>query len=129
MDIVNPGFYEDYLIVKNKEYSTYRQTIEEKTLSNFPGLAEKKKLAETREYQSPDIGKKNKNQNTTFTPGLKSERYEDRSIVPYLVLFPVIFLAFLVSDLGAFGTKGNTTGSGGTNNGSSTSGNSFFYWG
>lgn len=123
-----PGYYEDYLVLKNKEYSTYRQSIEEKTLNSFPGLAEKKKLAETSEYTAPELQKKKKNIN--YTPGLKSDLYEDRSIVPYLVLFPVIFIAFLASDLGVFGSKTSTTGTGGTNTGATNrSSSSFFYWG
>lgn len=122
ISIKNPGYYEDYLVLKNKEYTTYRQTIEEKTLNNFPGLSEKKKLAESREYQSPQFQKK-KN-----TPGIAStEEYVDRSIVPYLVLFPVIFIAFLASDLGAFNPKTSTTGTGSTS--THTSGSSFLYWG
>ena len=124
----SPGFYEDYLILKNKEYSAYRQTIEEKTVNNFPGLAEKKKYAEAPRYEAPEFQKK-KNKNT---PGINSSsEYEDRSIVPYLVLFPVIFIAFLASDLGVFNPKTSTTGSGSTNTGSTThrSGSSFFYWG
>jgi uncharacterized membrane protein YgcG len=123
----NPGYYEDYLILKNKEYTTYRQTIEEKTLNSFPGLAEKKKSAETPQYIAPELqNKKNKN-----TPGINTASgYEDRSIVPYLVLFPVIFIAFLASDLGVFKPKVSTTGSGSTNTGTTNrSGNSFFYWG
>ena len=128
IDMKSPGFYEDYLILKNKEYSAYRQTIEEKTVNNFPGLAEKKKYAEAPRYEAPEFQKK-KNKNISYTPGLKSELYEDRSIVPYLVLFPVIFLAFLASDLGVFNGKTTTSGSGTTNTGSSRSSNGFFYWG
>lgn len=124
-DIKNPGLYEDYLVLKNKEYMTYRQTIEEKTLSSFPGLAEKKKQAETPQYnfQEPYKNKKQKN-----IPGIVTvSEYEDRSIVPYLVLFPVIFIAFLASDLGAFNPKTSTIGTGSTS--THTSGSSFFYWG
>jgi hypothetical protein len=113
--------------LKNKEYTTYRQTIEEKTLNSFPGLAEKKKSAETPQYIAPELqNKKNKN-----TPGINTgSGYEDRSIVPYLVLFPVIFIAFLASDLGVFSSKTSTNGTGATNTGTTNrSGNSFFYWG
>lgn len=64
-DIKSPGYYEDYLVLKNKEYTAYRQTIEEKTLNSFPGLAEKKKLAETIEYSAPELQKQ---KNNKFTP-------------------------------------------------------------
>ena len=123
-EIVSPGLFEDYLVLKNKEYSTYRQSIEEKTLGNFPGLAEKKKWAESSEYIAPEV-QKNKKKNT---PGLSTEAPKDRSLVPYLLLFPIIFLAFLASD--TIGSS-STTGSGSTNTGTTThrSGNSFFYWG
>lgn len=124
IDVKSPGYYEDYLVLKNKEYSAYRQTIEQKTLENFPGLAEKKKWAESPTYAAPELRKKKNNKNNT--PGITSQGFEDRSIVPYLVLFPVIFLAFIVSDLGVFNSKTGTTGTGSTNG---TSGSHFFYWG
>ncbi len=116
-DIKNPGYYEDYLVTKNNEYATYRQTIEQKTLDNFVWLAEKKKLVESQEYSV--INQKNKN--NKYTHEIASFEDKDRSLVPYIVLFPIIFIAFIVSDIWVFNTTNN-------NSGINRSGSHFFYW-
>ena len=61
--------------------------------------------------------KKAKQPNNTseiYTPKVKvqksNQKVQDKTLLPYLVMFPILFISFLVSDLKGVNTNSTTTG-------------------
>lgn len=78
-DIADIGYYEDYLVKQDGEYMRYKANIIDKTALDIGSENTKKKW-----------DKKKKVQEQNFV--------RDTRLVPYLVVFPVLVIAFIVSD-------------------------------
>lgn len=79
--------YEDYLIEKNIEYTAYRANIE-RVAANKARLSENASNAKAKNAD-PYVARKK----TTIL------NENNNKLLPFLILFPIIFIAFLSSDL------------------------------
>lgn len=92
--------YEDYLIEQNKEYLKYKQEIDKK-------ISETVNASKINESINKKLNESNSNE--IYNPNRKISNYEklknqnwklkDRTIIPYLIMFPILVIAFLMSDL------------------------------
>lgn len=87
--IKNIWFYEDYLLEQNKEFLLYKSNIWASAIENT-----KDEIAKNPNPKLPAKNQKSLYENLSNNSGIK-----DMTIVPYLVLFPILFVAFVVSDL------------------------------
>lgn len=79
--------YEDYLIEKSHEYYKYKLEIEQKAIKNTQNIYN----SEVKNKYSPDQYMKVKNNGKVSTT-------VDGSIVPYLIMFPILLVAFVAAD-------------------------------
>lgn len=75
--------YEDYLISKNEEYKNYKQEIEQKAWKTAKNLENKYSF----DYKQPQTWKE------------KNSIELRKKLIPLLVLYPVLFISFLINDL------------------------------
>lgn len=85
------GYYEDYLISKNKEYLVYKKNIEIKALNNYRVYNNTSKKSN---YSPEDYVKTNYNK---FNE--KKSEENNYHYVPYVILFPILLVSFLANDL------------------------------
>jgi len=100
-------YYEDYLISKNKEYLTYKKTIETKALNTYQVY---NKNVQKTTYNWNDYIKSN------YDKFNKKKVEKNYHYIPYIILFPILLVGFLVNDLpnwisGSSGSSGNSGGS------------------
>ncbi len=104
------GHYEDYLIGKDREYKNYKKEIEQKAYNSY-------KIYENTSKTAPQRINKN-----IYLENRKSEQKEEKDykIVPYILFFPILIIAFLMADTSPSGNFWNSSGN---------SGNGWYYYG
>ena len=81
---ISIGYYEDYLVEKDKEYSNYKFEIEKKITNNYDIY--KQNNVKPNNIKDNYIKNSNKNINPV-----------DYKLIPYLVVFPILLISFFIA--------------------------------
>lgn len=84
-------YYEDYLISSNLSYLTYKKNIEKNALKTYSVYSKTSKNTNKAWYDATNYIK--------LADKNKKSKEKDYAIVPYLVLFPILVITFLASDM------------------------------
>lgn len=79
--------FEDYLVRQNVLYLNHKKSIENKAYNNY------------QIYKNSSTG--STNSNLYFKSKPKTKQGESHTVLPYLILFPILFIVFLSSDVGS----------------------------
>lgn len=112
-------YYEDYLTQQDKDYKKYKKEIEKKAYNSY------------KVYQnSPQTWKQTDNRNM-YLGNQKKEKSDEKDykILPYILVFPILMIAFFMADSSPNGNIWNTGGGSGWWGWGSFIWNSIGWWG